>query len=111
MAVMTPKVTVDIGLPGSVKQNILAAMEEKLRAAAHEVVSDAQARAPVKTGTLRRSIRLLRVERDGDRIVVRLGSDVPHAAVVELGTHTMAPQSFLRRALYSTAWRRLIGDK
>ncbi|WP_018502987.1 phage virion morphogenesis protein [Parafrankia discariae] len=71
------------------------------------ILDDARRMVPVLTGALRTSLRI-----ETYRAVLRIGSDLPYAAVVELGISRMvghsgrvwfmhrAPQPFLRPALY-----------
>jgi len=66
-----------------------------LRAIGNEIVEKAKEHCPVRTGTLRDSIRILEVNDDG----VEVGSDVPYAHFVEYGTEKMSPRAFLRRAV------------
>jgi HK97 gp10 family phage protein len=59
------------------------------------IEADAKAAAPVLTGHLRDSIEH---EVDGDTL--RVGSNVEYAVYQEEGTRHMAPQPYLRPALY-----------
>ena len=56
---------------------------------------------PVKTGRLRNSIHIIRMKRR--RLI---GSTVPYAFWVEMGTRKIAPRAYLRRALRKTLNRR-----
>lgn len=64
-----------------------------------QVEGGAKRRAPVDTGRLRSSITHTPVERDGDELVARIGTDVEYAPYVELGTRHQVAQPFLRPAL------------
>lgn len=63
---------------------------------ARAVATDARRAAPVRTGRLRSSIRVAKVDRD--RAVIEAGA--PYAGYVELGTRYMRAQPYLRPALY-----------
>lgn len=58
------------------------AIRSGLSAGALIVTADAKRRAPIKTGTLRRSITQAQMQ---DRLAVRVGTDVPYAARLEYG--------------------------
>jgi HK97 gp10 family phage protein len=57
-----------------------------------------------QTGALRASITY-RVEQDANGIKIIVGSALPYARVLELGSSRMAPRPFLRRALKENAER------
>ena len=63
---------------------------------ADSVASDAARFAPVRTGRLRASIEPGDVEGDSVKVWAR----APYAGYVEQGTRHMAPQPYLRPALY-----------
>lgn len=92
----------------AVQERIAKAMQEKMEAAGQQLLEQAQARVPVLTGDLRRSLQL-RIEREDNRITVSVGSSLRYARAVELGTNKMRARPYLRRALYGDAWRKLIG--
>jgi len=75
-------------------------VDEALKAAADLCVSEAKRLAPVRTGRLRDSIRIL--ERGAGYVIV--GSDVEYAPYVEFGTYRMAPRSFLRPAVWDAVY-------
>ena len=69
-----------------------------LRETAQDVESTAKSLAPVRTGTLRRSIsHTVRNVPGGAEATI--GSDVPYAIHQEKGTSRMAPRAFLGPAL------------
>lgn len=67
-----------------------------LRLAAAPIVNRAKELAPVRTGTLRRSIA---VEDGPGELEVSIGTDVEYAIFQEFGTVHMAARPFLRPAL------------
>jgi len=67
-----------------------------LKAAALVVQNDAKERAPVLTGTLKRSIHIEELPQDR---AVAVGTDVEYAPYIEFGTSRMAAQPYLRPAL------------
>lgn len=67
--------------------------------AAIRVERAAKRLCPVDTGRLRASITHSDVDRDGDAVKVRVGTNVEYAAYVELGTSRAAAQPYLRPAL------------
>jgi HK97 gp10 family phage protein len=77
-----------------VEKNILRAA---LRAGANEFKTEAQAKAPVKSGKLRRSLKVSTGSKGG-RVTAKLkvgGKMAPHAMLVEYGTkpHKIAPKN------------------
>lgn len=66
--------------------------------AVEDIADDARRHAPVQSGELRASIHV-----EGDSVV----ASADHAVYVELGTHEMRAQPFLKPALYQR--RRLRG--
>lgn len=81
---------------GTVKASLGAAIDgyiERIRpgaAAAGKIIqADAKRRAPVDTGTLRRSIKSRVLEQDG-AVVVQVGSNLHYAIHVEYGHRTRA---------------------
>ena len=71
-----------------------AAARRSIVHAGETVVRDAQRRAPVRTGTLRDSITVTRIN-DG----VELHVNADYAGYVEYGTGDTPPQPYLRPAL------------
>ena len=71
--------------------------EKTLDQVANDVKTNTFYTTPVKTGRLRRSIHI--IKRKMSRLI---GSNVPYAYWVEMGTRKMAPRSYLRRALRKT---------
>ncbi|MFN3621260.1 MAG: HK97-gp10 family putative phage morphogenesis protein [Nitrososphaerales archaeon] len=74
---------------------ILFLSDEALNLAAETAVDEGKRLAPVRTGRLRNSIRIL--ERGRDYAVV--GSDVEYAPFVEYGTRRISPRPYLRPAV------------
>lgn len=72
-------------------------LHDSVEAVAQRVTADAKAHAPVDTGALRDSIQY-ELAGSGPDVSARVGSDLPYAAHVELGTSTQAPQPYLRPA-------------
>ncbi len=68
-------------------------------AAALIVQNDAKRKAPYLTGNLRRSIHIEPQEEAGERVVVKVGTDVEYAKYQEFGTSTIPPHPYLRPAL------------
>ena len=64
--------------------------------------NDAKAKAPVKTGNLRRSIHVGDEASGPDWAECAVGTNVEYAPFVELGTSKMAARPFLRPAAEST---------
>lgn len=83
--------------------------DKALKALASEVKAEAKARAPVRTGALRKSIHYKKM-RTG---YYSVQDEVEYGQFVELGTHKMAAQPFLApaveqvRALNIEIWREL----
>jgi len=75
-------------------------VDEALKHAAELCVAEAKRLAPVRTGRLRDSIRILE---QGEGYVI-VGSDVEYAPYVEYGTYRMAPRSFLRPAVWDAVY-------
>jgi HK97 gp10 family phage protein len=71
------------------------AVNAEVAKAAFEIQAQAQAKAPVKTGTLRRSIHTV-LEDGGRRAVV--GPSVNYGLYVEMGTRGRAARPFMRPA-------------
>jgi hypothetical protein len=98
-----------MGVTPQVQAKIADAMEEKLRAAGEELLKEAQARVPVRTGALKRSLGL-RIEREGNRVTVHIGSTLSYAKVVELDTERKRGTAYLRGPLYRAAWARVFNS-
>ena len=75
-------------------------VDEALNQAAQLCVAEAKRFAPVRTGRLRDSIRIL----EKGEGYVTVGSDVEYAPHVEFGTYRMAPRSFLRPAIWDAVY-------
>lgn len=61
-----------------------------------DIVRDAKSVVPVKTGTLKKSIRS---KVGSDRLSVSVGSDVYYATYVEFGTYMMPARPYLTPAI------------
>lgn len=89
---MTTKIKLSGWSPARVVAMVTEAASEHLHAVGEFVVAEAQAKAPVLSGTLRDNITY-RVEREGKGYVCWVGVKRPafHAAIVELGSsgHTL----------------------
>lgn len=79
------------------RTGINAAITKLLEQLARDVADDAQRFAPVRTGALRASIHAEPVD-GGDS--VKVAASAEYAGYVELGTRNMAPQPYLKPALY-----------
>jgi len=79
------------GLPGQLKGDV----RDDVKRAAFEVEALGKAKAPVKTGTLRRSIHS-EFSDDGMKAIV--GPSVSYSAFVEFGTRRMAARPYMRPA-------------
>lgn len=69
-----------------------------------EIERRAKELCPVDTGRLRSSITR-ELSRDGEGLVMRVGTNVVYAPYVELGTSRVKPRPFLRAALASVVSR------
>lgn len=67
-----------------------------------KVVRVAKQKAPVDTGRLRDSI-YGRVKKNGNDVVILIGSDVHYAVYVEMGTSKMRAQPYIRPAFEEVA--------
>ena len=74
------------------RPNITSALRQK----AEEIAAEAKTRCK---GKLSESIRVLRISEGG----VDVGSDLPYALPVELGTERRSPLAYLRGALHAIA--------
>lgn len=79
----------------AVNAAIDAAVVAEVKKAALEIEAAAKARAPVRTGTLRRSIHT--VLSDGDRTAT-VGPSVSYGIFPEFGTRHMAARPYMRPA-------------
>lgn len=88
---------------------IKAAGEALVQKTADDIVKDAQERAPVRSGDLKRSI-----ERQGAGSESTVIAGVPYAVFVEYGTSRMGAQPFFwpaleaNRPVYLAAWRAIL---
>ena len=94
--------------PETQTPEIITAMATRFKATGAVLAQQAQALAPKETGRLAESIRTLDSGADGCDV----GSDVPYADDVELGTHEHGPKPYLRPAVdlaapfIKTIWNR-----
>ena len=72
--------------------------ERQLTRVGLQIQSDARRACPVDTGRLRASIVAEPVIKQGDRYVLKVGTNVEYAPYVEFGTSRMRPQPFMRPA-------------
>ena len=91
-------------LPSMVK----TALNSEVAKAAHEIEAQAKVNAPVRTGTLRRSIHTV-IEQGGQRAVI--GPSVEYGFYVEYGSRGRAPQPFMRPAAEAVLPRFATGVK
>ena len=68
-----------------------------------EIAKEAKVLCPVSTGKLKRSIKVVKEDKD----VYKIGSNLSYAIFVELGTRFQAPIGFLRNAFYNVLRRKL----
>ncbi len=79
------------------EEEVDSAAKAYMRKIGQKLVKKAKEKCPVKTGRLRDSIRIMKVDED----TVIVGSNVEYALEVERGTSKRAAKPFLRPALYS----------
>lgn len=77
------------------------ALRTAVHAGALVIENEAKERAPVRTGTLRRSINTQVQDFSPTRIVARIGPNTEYAAFLEFGTRRMAARPYMRPALDS----------
>lgn len=70
---------------------------------AEEIKVEAKSLAPVDTGRLQRSIKVVKE----DEGVYKVGSQLDYAIFVEFGTRFQSAQSFLRKAFYNVIRKKL----
>lgn len=83
-------------MDAAARAEINAAIAKALTKVARDIAADAARFAPVRTGALRASIADEPVQ--GNSVIIRASAE--YAGYVELGTRNMAPQPFLKPALY-----------
>lgn len=79
-------IVLDLSGLESIERGIARRASKLVVAVAEEIVTDAKAGAPVRTGTLRRSYHRQPV----DALTQRVGTDLEYAPYVEFGTSKMA---------------------
>lgn len=65
-----------------------------------KIIAEARADAPVDTGALKASGRVIRMSRTVWRIIFGEGLPDGRAVYQELGTRYIAPRAYIRRAVY-----------
>ena len=89
--------------PGNWLREVSAAMEQVEKSTAEKIRNDAQSLVPIDTGTLRKEIEVTKSKFEGGGwIVIAQGPgnySVFYASYIELSTHKMAAQPYLRPAL------------
>ena len=65
-----------------------------------QIEAQAKKNAPVRTGTLRRSITSV-VNISGNKVIGKIGTNLKYAAFVEYGTKRMKGRKFITRAVES----------
>ena len=93
-----------------VKAALEAAILEALQGIGEAAEKHAKAKAPVDTGNLRDHIRHMVVEDDKSVLIGTYDEEVPYALYVEVGTHKMAAQPFLKPAAaeHGSEYRKII---
>ena len=81
-----------------IRERLKDVVERKFTDGADAAARAARDRAPVRTGTLRRSIRVNEARRRGSRIEASVSTDVPYARFVEYGTSDTPAQPFMTPA-------------
>lgn len=89
---------VDVDLDEGGFEEIMGKLVKDVDRRCLKVEGQAKQLAPVDTGRLRSSITH-EVERQGEEVVGRIGSNVEYAAHQEFGTSRMAAHPYLRPAL------------
>lgn len=84
-----------------------ARTKRQLTAVGLKIQSDARRACPVDTGRLRASIAAEPVVESGDKLTLKVGTNVSYAAYVEFGTSRMRPQPYMRPAFLAA--RRYLG--
>lgn len=74
---------------------VMEVVDAELNDAAEEIQFLAQELAPVRTGALKASIHVQRI----DHLALQVRADAPYAAYVEYGTSRMAAQPFMTPAI------------
>lgn len=82
----------------ALRDHLAAALEEQALA----LQAEARRRCPVQTGRLKNSIRA-RVNAQGETLWAEVGSSLPYAAAVELGTPGRPPAPYLQPAFNARA--------
>jgi len=80
-----------------VHAKLTAAIFENMEEGAEDLVNAVKANAPVKTGKLRRSVKVLK--RDRKAKAVQVGTDVDYGLFLEVGTRKMAATHWFSNGL------------
>lgn len=96
----------------AVKAALEAAILEALNGIGEAAEKHAKEKAPVDTGNLRDHIRHMVVEDDKSVLIGTYDEEVPYALYVEVGTHKMAAQPYLKPAAadHKGEYRKIIED-
>lgn len=96
----------------AVKAALEAAILEALHGIGEAAEKHAKEKAPVDTGNLRDHIRHMVVEDDKSVLIGTYDEEVPYALYVEVGTHKMAAQPYLKPAAadHKGEYRKIIED-
>jgi len=94
----------------AIPEKILSILEEVYNEVGHEMVSEMQQRAPVRTGYLRDHIQMTASSPEGMTII----SEAPYSVFVEFGTYKMRAQPFFYPVVYAysgTVMMRMITER
>lgn len=96
----------------AVKAALEAAILEALHGIGEAAEKHAKEKAPVDTGNLRDHIRHMVAEDDKSVLIGTYDEEVPYALYVEVGTHKMAAQPYLKPAAadHKGEYRKIIED-
>jgi HK97 gp10 family phage protein len=94
---LTVDVVVAVNNTDKVLEEITHLVSQAISEVADELVNEAQALAPVRTGALRESIHKEPI----DELNVAVGSELVYAPFIEYGTSRMSAQSYLTPASIS----------
>ena len=92
---MTIQLRLGLNSLADLAPRIMDAVDAEMEDAAEELAYIAQELAPVRTGFLRSSIHVERI----DHLALQVRADAEYAAFVEYGTHRQAAQPFMTPAM------------